>query len=136
MLYRLHDQHGLRPHPWLLSVLRLSTVTNCKFLQDWLLLAYYRVRKVEYALLVATFVAIMILGLELGIFAGIVAASLIFAYQYSKVMVETHVASCADLQWQASCLTCMQQQQLFVHNSSMSAYPRITNLYPAGPNCR
>ena len=53
-------------------------------MQDWLLLAYYRVRKVEYALLVATFVAIMVLGLELGIAAGIVAASLIFAYQYSK----------------------------------------------------
>lgn len=41
----------------------------------------------EYALLVATFVAIMVLGLELGIAAGIVAASLIFAYQYSKVTV-------------------------------------------------
>lgn len=60
-------------------------------LQDWLLLAYYRVRKVEYALLVATFVAIMALGLEVGIAAGIVAASLIFAYQYSKA---SHLAGC------------------------------------------
>jgi len=40
---------------------------------------------VEYGLLIATFVAIMVLGLELGIAAGIVAASLLFAYNYSKV---------------------------------------------------
>lgn len=53
--------------------------------QDWLFLAYQRVRGVEYGLLVATFAAIMALGLELGIAAGIVAASLIFAYNYSKV---------------------------------------------------
>lgn len=64
-------------------------VTSC--MQDWLLLAYYRVRKVEYALLVATFVAIMVLGLELGIAAGIVAASLIFAYQYSKARCQAVV---------------------------------------------
>ena len=48
-------------------------------------LAYQRVRGVEYGLLVATFVAIMGLGLELGIAAGIIAASLIFVYNYSKV---------------------------------------------------
>ena len=54
-------------------------------MQDWLFLAYQRVRGVEYGLLVATFVAIMGLGLELGIAAGIIAASLIFAYNYSKV---------------------------------------------------
>lgn len=54
-------------------------------LQDWLFLAYLRVRGVEYGLLVATFVAIMVLGLELGIATGIVAASLLFAYNYSKV---------------------------------------------------
>lgn len=53
--------------------------------QDWLLLAYLRVRGVEYGLLLATFVAIMVMGLELGIAAGIVAASLLFAYNYSKV---------------------------------------------------
>ena len=57
----------------------------CSRLQDWLFLAYQRVRGVEYGLLVATFVAIMIMGLELGIAAGIVAASLLFAYNYSKV---------------------------------------------------
>lgn len=39
----------------------------------------------EYGLLVATFVAIMAMGLELGIAAGIIAASLLFAYNYSKV---------------------------------------------------
>ncbi len=54
-------------------------------MQDWLFLAYHRVRGVEYGLLVATFVAIMVMGLELGIAAGIVAASLLFAYNYSKV---------------------------------------------------
>ena len=56
-------------------------------LQDWLFLAYQRVRGVEYGLLVATFIAIMVMGLELGIAAGIVAASLIFAYNYSKVRI-------------------------------------------------
>lgn len=54
-------------------------------LQDWLFLAYQRVTGMEYGLLVATFVAIMVMGLELGIAAGIVAASLLFAYNYSKV---------------------------------------------------
>lgn len=60
-----------------------SQVTH---MQDWLFLAYHRVRGVEYGLLVATFVAIMVMGLELGIAAGIVAASLLFAYNYSKVL--------------------------------------------------
>ncbi|DBA74396.1 hypothetical protein WJX77_006646 [Trebouxia sp. C0004] len=55
--------------------------------RDWLFLAYHRVRGVEYGLLVATFMAIMVMGLELGIAAGIVAASLLFAYNYSKVLV-------------------------------------------------
>ena len=54
-------------------------------MQDWLFLAYQRVTGMEYGLLVATFVAIMVMGLELGIAAGIVAASLLFAYNYSKV---------------------------------------------------
>ena len=57
----------------------------CGFLQDWLFLAYQRVTGMEYGLLVATFVAIMVMGLELGIAAGIIAASLLFAYNYSKV---------------------------------------------------
>lgn len=61
-----------------------SLAEHCT-LQDWLFLAYQRVRGVEYGLLVATFIAIMLMGLELGIAAGIVAASLIFAYNYSKV---------------------------------------------------
>ncbi|KAA6425635.1 MAG: Sulfate Permease Family [Trebouxia sp. A1-2] len=59
--------------------------------RDWLFLAVYRVRGVEYGLLVATFVAIMVMGLELGIAAGIVAASLLFAYNYSKVPVGPNV---------------------------------------------
>lgn len=48
--------------------------------QDWLLLVCYRVRDV----VVTTFVASMVMGLELGSAAGIVAASLTFSYCYSK----------------------------------------------------
>ncbi|KAL3133431.1 hypothetical protein ABBQ38_007297 [Trebouxia sp. C0009 RCD-2024] len=55
--------------------------------RDWLFLAYQRVTAMEYGVLVATFVAIMAMGLELGIAAGIVGASLLFAYNYSKVLV-------------------------------------------------
>ena len=62
-----------------------NTVSRGHRLQDWLFLAYQRVRGVEYGLLVATFIAIMVSGLELGIAFGIVAASLLFAYNYSKV---------------------------------------------------
>ncbi len=65
--------------------------------QDWLFLAYHRVRGVEYGLLVATFVAIMVMGLELGIAAGIVAASLLFAYNYSKVPGIKRVQSAAHI---------------------------------------
>lgn len=64
-------------------------------MQDWLFLAYHRVRGVEYGLLLATFVAIMVMGLELGIAAGIVAASLLFAYNYSKVPGTKHAQSAA-----------------------------------------
>lgn len=61
----------------------LTCTSGC--LQDWLFLAYQRVTAMEYGVLVATFVAIMAMGLELGIAAGIVGASLLFAYNYSKV---------------------------------------------------
>lgn len=57
----------------------------------------------EYGVLVATFVAIMAMGLELGIAAGIVGASLLFAYNYSKV----HCALC-----NCPCITCDAWQML------------------------
>lgn len=74
-------------------------------MQDWLFLAVYRVRGVEYGLLVATFVAIMVMGLELGIAAGIVAASLLFAYNYSKVPVGPNVHN-----WLLDMTLCMISQ--------------------------
>ena len=49
--------------------------------QDWLFISYKRVSGVEYSLLVGTLVAIMALGLEAGIAAGIVAAACHFAYR-------------------------------------------------------
>lgn len=56
----------------------------------------------EYGLLVATFVAIMVMGLELGIAAGIIAASLLFAYNYSKVCFSTLMRwSCATYTYTA-----------------------------------
>lgn len=58
-------------------------------MQDWLFIAYKRISKVEYALLVATFVAILVWGLEIGIAAGIVAATLHFTYSYSRVTLRT-----------------------------------------------
>ncbi len=71
--------------PLLVLLCGWSRPSQLIHMQDWLFLAYNRVRGVEYGLLVATFVAIMVMGLELGIAAGIVAASLLFAYNYSKV---------------------------------------------------
>lgn len=55
-------------------------------MQDWLVLVYRKLRGVEYGLLLTTFGAIMVLGLELGIAVGIAAASVLFAYNYSKVV--------------------------------------------------
>ena len=47
--------------------------------------AFFRVTLVEYGLLLLTFGAIMVFGLEAGIAAGIMLAALLFSYQYSKV---------------------------------------------------
>ncbi len=47
--------------------------------------AFFRVTLVEYGLLLLTFGAIMVFGLEVGIAAGIMLAALLFSYQYSKV---------------------------------------------------
>ncbi|KFM27070.1 Uncharacterized protein C24H6.11c [Auxenochlorella protothecoides] len=56
---------------------------------DWLFIAYKRVSHVEYALLLATFGAITLWGLELGIAAGIAAAALHFTYSYARVTLRT-----------------------------------------------
>ncbi|KAL6776708.1 hypothetical protein ACKKBF_B30640 [Auxenochlorella protothecoides x Auxenochlorella symbiontica] len=58
-------------------------------LKDWLFIAYKRVSHVEYALLLATFGAITLWGLELGIAAGIAAAALHFTYSYARVTLRT-----------------------------------------------
>lgn len=53
--------------------------------KDWLLLSYQKVRPVEFGLLWATFLLIWMVGLELGICAGIVLACMLFSYSYAKV---------------------------------------------------
>ncbi|KAK9824383.1 hypothetical protein WJX72_009880 [[Myrmecia] bisecta] len=55
--------------------------------KDWLVKSFWRVPRVEYALLWATFVAIIALGLELGILLGIIMASVLFAVLYAQVNV-------------------------------------------------
>ncbi|KAG2444838.1 hypothetical protein HXX76_001579 [Chlamydomonas incerta] len=55
--------------------------------RDWLILSYRKLSRAEYLLLWATFIAIMNAGLELGIAAGVVMATLYFAYQYAQSQV-------------------------------------------------
>ncbi|GIL91039.1 hypothetical protein Vretimale_9478 [Volvox reticuliferus] len=57
--------------------------------RDWLILSYRKLSRAEYVLLWATFVSIMNAGLELGIAAGIVMATLYFAYQYAQSQVSS-----------------------------------------------
>ena len=53
-------------------------------MMDWLIVATKKVSRTEYALLIFTFLAVLNLGLELGIASGIVAASLMFSIAYSS----------------------------------------------------
>ncbi|KAG1670994.1 hypothetical protein FOA52_014384 [Chlamydomonas sp. UWO 241] len=55
--------------------------------RDWLIFSYRKLSTAEYILLWASFVAIMLWGLEAGIGAGIVMATLAFAYQYAESTV-------------------------------------------------
>ncbi|KAG2448594.1 hypothetical protein HYH02_006485 [Chlamydomonas schloesseri] len=55
--------------------------------RDWLILSYRKLSRPEYLLLWATFIAIMNAGLELGIAAGVVMATLYFAFQYAQSQV-------------------------------------------------
>ncbi|EFJ45005.1 hypothetical protein VOLCADRAFT_94701 [Volvox carteri f. nagariensis] len=57
--------------------------------RDWLILSYRKLSRPEYVLLWATFLSIMNGGLELGIGAGIVMATLYFAYQYAQSQVSS-----------------------------------------------
>ncbi|KAK9867709.1 hypothetical protein WJX84_006943 [Apatococcus fuscideae] len=65
----------------------LLMVFGIEILFDWLIAPFGRVGRAEYVLLWATFLAIVNTNLEVGIAAGIVAATLYFAYAYAKVHV-------------------------------------------------
>ncbi|BDA44720.1 Uncharacterized protein C24H6.11c [Coccomyxa sp. Obi] len=56
---------------------------------DWLIYSYRKVTRMEFLLLWATYLAIMYTDLERGIGAGIVMATLYFAYSYAQVTVRT-----------------------------------------------
>ncbi|GAX80746.1 hypothetical protein CEUSTIGMA_g8181.t1 [Chlamydomonas eustigma] len=58
-------------------------------LANWLVFSYWKLSRPEYILLWCTFVAIMYSGLEAGIGAGIVMATLYFAYEYAQSTVST-----------------------------------------------
>ena len=52
---------------------------------NWLYLSFWKLSRPEYVLLWVTFLAIMYAGLEAGIGAGIVMATLYFTYEYAQV---------------------------------------------------
>ena len=56
--------------------------------RDWMILSYYKLTKVEYVLLWITFFSVMQFGLEGGIAAGIVSATIYFSYAYAQSQVE------------------------------------------------
>ena len=72
---RCHDPH---PTP---TPAHTHTPTN-PHPQDWLFIVYKRVSQVEYAILLATFGLVLVLGLEGGIVAGVVLSTLHFAYRW------------------------------------------------------
>lgn len=57
--------------------------------RDWLVLSYFKLTLVEYGLLWLTFASVMQWGLEGGIAAGIVCATLYFAYAYAQSQVQS-----------------------------------------------
>lgn len=56
--------------------------------KDWLYIAAKKVAPIEFAMLVGTFLAVAALGLEGGIFCGVLAAALHFAVEYARVSVK------------------------------------------------
>ncbi|KAK9810835.1 hypothetical protein WJX73_000129 [Symbiochloris irregularis] len=67
----------------------LLMVFGIEITADWLVFSYFKVTKVEFGLLWATYLAIMYAGLEAGIGAGIMMATLYFAFAYARVNVQT-----------------------------------------------
>ena len=53
--------------------------------RDWLIHSFHKLSRTEYILLLATFLATVQLGLELGIGLGMVMATLFFAFAYARV---------------------------------------------------
>lgn len=64
--------------------------------RDWLYLSFYKLTLVEYGLLWLTFGSVMQWGLEGGIAAGIVSATLYFAYAYARSQVQSFGAGQAQ----------------------------------------
>ncbi|KAI8107618.1 hypothetical protein M9435_002646 [Picochlorum sp. BPE23] len=56
--------------------------------RDWLFLSYQKLTRMEYVLLWMTFFSVMEFGLEGGIGAGIVCATLYFSYAYAQSQVQ------------------------------------------------
>jgi len=95
--------------------------------RDWLILSFFKLTLVEYALLWITFSCIMAVGLEGGIAAGIVFATLYFAYAYASSQVENFKAGRArssvvrtvehnaalDLLWDSHAVTAQLQGFVF-----------------------
>jgi MFS superfamily sulfate permease-like transporter/CRP-like cAMP-binding protein len=108
--------------------------------RDWLILSYFKLTLVEYGLLWVTFACIMALGLEGGIAAGIIFATLYFAYAYASSQVENFKAGRArssvvrtvehnaalDLLWDSHAATAQLQGFVFF-GSAQSMGTKLTD---------
>ncbi|KAI3438511.1 hypothetical protein D9Q98_000939 [Chlorella vulgaris] len=65
----------------------LLLLFGLEIMLDWMLRSYHKLSAAEYALLWATFGAISVFGLEAGIAAGCVGATLFFVFAYSKAQL-------------------------------------------------
>lgn len=63
----------------------LLTVFGIEIAGDWLVRSYSKVSLAEYLLLLATFVSILQLELEMGVAAGILLCCVYFAVTYARV---------------------------------------------------
>jgi SulP family sulfate permease len=63
----------------------LLTVFGIEIAGDWLFRSCSKVSRAEYVLLLATFLAIMQLGLEQGVAAGMLLCTIYFAVTYARV---------------------------------------------------
>ncbi|PSC75492.1 Sulfate Permease Family [Micractinium conductrix] len=78
-----------------------------EIVMDWMVHSYRKLSRPEYCLLWATFGAIMQWGLEAGIAAGIVLATLYFAWAYAK----SQLSSFALVPGRASCIVRAADQE-------------------------